>query len=59
MIKRTINKDRYLCITVRKIEDDETDPAVEVFDEIDEDIYFDVSGYENGDEMLHSIVSLS
>lgn len=58
-IKRTINKKLYLCITVRKIQDDGTDPAVDVYDENDKDIYFDVSGYEKGNEILHSIVSLS
>lgn len=58
-VKKPINKNLYLCITARRIQNDGIDPAVDVFDEGDKDIYFDVSGFEKGTEILYSVSSLS
>lgn len=58
-ITKPINKEMYLCITARRMQDDGKDFAVDVFDEKDRDIYFDVSGFEKGIEVLYSISSLS
>lgn len=58
-IKKPINKELYLCITVRRMQNDGKDSAVDEFDEGDKDIYFDVSGFEKGTEILYSISSLS
>lgn len=58
-IKRTANKELFLCITARRIQDDGKDPAVDTFDEYDKDIYFDVSGYEKENEVLYSLSALS
>lgn len=58
-IKNLSNKKLYLCITVRKMQDDGKDAVVDVFDKSDKDIYFDVSGFEKGMEALYSISSLS
>ena len=57
--KNTITEELYLCIIVRKIQDDGSELVADVFEENDKDIYFDVSGYEKGDEILHSIVALT
>lgn len=59
IIKNHLEKDLYICITVRQINDEGTDPAIDVFDENDKNIYFDVSGFEKNDEILQSITSSS
>lgn len=41
------------------MQEDRKDPAVDVFDDSDKDIYFDVSGFEKETEVLYSISSLS
>lgn len=58
-IKKPLIKDLYIGITVRKQNEDGTDTAVDVYNENDPDIYFDVNGFEPDDEMLHSIAALS
>lgn len=58
-IKKVINKELYICITVRRIRDDGLDPAVDEYDEFDKNIYFDVSGFEKKADILYSISSLS
>lgn len=58
-IKNLLTKDSYIGITARQENGDGTDPAVDVFDENDPKIYFDVNGFETGVELLHSIASLS
>lgn len=58
-IKNIIDGEWYLCITARIMQDDENgiDPAVQEFDENDKELYFDVSAYQKGDDLLYSIVS--
>lgn len=58
-IKNIIDGEWYLCITARRIQDDENgiDPAVPEFDENDKELYFDVSAYQKGNDRLYSIVS--
>lgn len=58
IIENVIDEKWYLCITARRMQEDGADPAVEEFDEKDESIYFDVSAYRKGDDMLYSIASL-
>ena len=58
-IKKVIDKELYICITVRRIQDDGLDLVLDEFDEFDKDIYFDVSGFEKGNDILYSISSLS
>lgn len=57
-VKEPLEKEWYLGITVRRMTEDGTDPAVEVFDEKDKDIYFDVSGFEKDSEILYSVSAL-
>lgn len=59
IVKKHLRKNLYICITVRQTNDDGTDPAIDLFDENDTSIYFDVSGLEIGNEMLYSIASSS
>lgn len=58
-IENVIDEEWYLCISVRRMQDDGADPVVKQFDEGDEDIYFDVSSYHNGEYLLYSIASSS
>ncbi len=57
-VKEPLEKEWYLGITVRRMSEDGTDPAVDVSDEKDMDIYYDVSGYEKGGEILYAIGTL-
>ena len=57
-MKEPLEKEWYLGITVRRMTEDGTDPAVEVFEEKDNNIYFDVSGFEKDSDMLYSVSSL-
>jgi len=59
IIKNQTDKDLYICITARKINDDGVDPAIDIFDENDQNIYFDVSGLVAESDVLYSIASLS
>lgn len=58
-IKNLLIKDLYIGITVRKQNEEGTDPAVDIYNENDPNIYFDVSGFQTDVEMLHSIAALS
>lgn len=58
-INNPMEEDFYICITAHKILDDENTLVVDLFDENDKEIYFDVSGYEIGNDILFSISSMS
>lgn len=55
-IRNILDEEWYLCIVAFRVED-EDDYAVDVFDEDDKDLYFDVSAYHKGEEMLYSIAA--
>ena len=59
VMKNHHGEDLYICIIVRQKNDMGTDPAIELFDENDANVYFDISEYEASEEVLHSIASLS
>lgn len=60
-IRNAEDEEWYLCVVACRVpEDDDEDPvAVDVFDEDDKDLCFDVSAYKKGDEMLYSITMSS
>lgn len=58
-IEKIINEEWYLCIAACRVEEDGTDYVVDVFDEDDADLCYDVSAYHKGEEMLYSIASSS
>lgn len=58
-IKHPINTEWHLYITARRMQDDGVDPVVDSFDENDKDIYFDVSIFKKGSDLLYSICSSS
>ena len=55
-IKNVIDGEWYLRIAACKVEENGTDYVIDVFDENDKDLYFGVSVYQKGDDMLYSIV---
>lgn len=59
LIKNVIDEEWYLCIAACRVEEDGTDYVVDVFDEDDTDLCYDVSAYHNGEKMLYSIASSS
>jgi|GEM_PF-669443 len=58
-IEKNLTTNSYIGITVRQKNEDGTDPAIEASNKNDENIYFDVNGFETDDELLHSIAALS
>ena len=56
IIKNVINDEWYLHIAAFRVEED-ADYVVNVFDENDKELYFDVSVYQKGDDLLYSIAS--
>ena len=55
-IKNVIDGEWYLYIAAFRVEED-ADYVVNVFDENDKELYFDVSVYQKGDDLLYSIAS--
>lgn len=55
-IKNIIDGEWYLHIAAFRVEED-ADYVVNVFDENDKELYFDVSVYQKGDDLLYSIAS--
>ena len=58
-INKPIEENFYISITAYKITDNENTLVVDLFDEDDKELYFDVSGYEIGKEILYSITTMS
>lgn len=58
-INKPMEENFYICINAYKILDDKNAFSADVFDENDKDIYFDVSGYENGNDIVYSISAMS
>lgn len=58
-IQKSIDEEEYLIVTALKVrdEDDEEGYVVDVFDENEEDLYFDVSLRKKGVEILYSIAA--